>query len=267
MLHYSLAATLTPESHCNVSFTRLRPHCSIVIYPGLFFMTPQQMQALISQSFTLQPLSRAEKATLAEQLAAGLPDAAEISVLRSQLFRQAEAAINGQNMNEILRWLEDMMRLLERFDDAKSSGTVEAWFSPKADCPGRIRSFLAQAKSTVDICVFTITDDRLTSAVLEAHARGVKIRIITDNDKAADLGSDAERFLQAGVQLRVDRTPYHMHHKFAIADRSLLLNGSYNWTRGAAESNEENFVITDDKKLLAAFSSAFEELWEEIKGG
>ena len=65
-------------------------------------MTPQQMQALISQSFTLQPLSRAEKATLAEQLAAGLPDAAEISVLRSQLFRRAEAAINGQNMNEIL---------------------------------------------------------------------------------------------------------------------------------------------------------------------
>jgi phosphatidylserine/phosphatidylglycerophosphate/cardiolipin synthase-like enzyme len=220
------------------------------------------MQALISQSFTLQPLSRAEKATLAEQLAAGLPDAAEISVLRSQLFRQAEAAINAQNMSEILRWLEDMMRLLERFDDAKSSGTVEAWFSPKADCPGRIRSFLAQAKSTVDICVFTITDDRLTSAVLEAHARGVEIRIITDNDKAADLGSDAERFLQAGVQLRVDRTPYHMHHKFAIADRNLLLNGSYNWTRGAAESNEENFVqiadaLTKQGISIWDFHSAF----------
>ena len=229
-------------------------------------MTPQQMQALISQSFTLQPLSRAEKATLAEQLAAGLPDAAEISVLRSQLFRQADAAINAQNMSEILRWLEDMMRLLERFDEAKSSGTVEAWFSPKADCPARIRSFLAQAKNTVDICVFTITDDRLTSAVLDAHARGVEIRIITDNDKAADLGSDADRFLQAGVQLRVDRTPYHMHHKFAIADRSLLLSGSYNWTRGAAESNEENFIISDDKKLVAAFSSAFEKLWDEIKG-
>ena len=229
-------------------------------------MTPQQMQALISQSFTLQPLSRAEKATLAEQLAAGLPDAAEISVLRSQLFRQADSAINAQNMSEILRWLEDMMRLLERFDEAKSSGTVEAWFSPKADCPGRIRSFLAQAEKTVDICVFTITDDRLTSAVLDAHARGVNIRIITDNDKAADLGSDADRFLQAGIQLRVDRTSYHMHHKFAVADRSLLLNGSYNWTRGAAESNEENFIITDDKKLVSQFSAAFEKLWDDIEG-
>lgn len=228
-------------------------------------MTPQQMQALISQSFTLQPLSRAEKATLADQLSAAHPDAAEVSVLRSQLFRQAEASINAQNMSEILRWLEDMMRLLERFNEAKSTATVEAWFSPEADCPGRIRSFLAEAKRTVDICVFTITDDRLTSSVLEAHARGVKVRIITDNDKAADLGSDADRFLAAGVQLRVDRTPYHMHHKFAIADANLLLNGSYNWTRGAAESNEENFVISNDRKLVSAFCSAFEKLWNDIE--
>ena len=229
-------------------------------------MTPQQMQALISQAFTLQPLSRAEKASIAEQISAGAPDTAALSVLRSHIFRQAETAINAQNTSEMLRWLEDMMRLLERFDEAKSGGTVEAWFSPRADCPGRIRSFLAQAKSTVDICVFTITDDRLTSAVLEAHARGVKIRIITDNDKAADLGSDADRFLEAGIQLRVDRTPYHMHHKFAIVDRSLLLNGSYNWTRGAAESNEENFIITDDKTLVSQFAAAFEKLWDEVKG-
>ena len=26
----------------------------------------------------------------------------------------------------------------------------------------------------------------------------------------------------------------HMHHKFAIFDGERLINGSYNWTRGAA---------------------------------
>lgn len=228
-------------------------------------MTPQQMQALISRSFTLQPLSRAEKASIAEQIAAGALDGAELSVLRSLAFRQAEAAISAENMIEILKWLEDMMRLMERLEGTRTNRTVEAWFSPKADCPSRIRSFLAQATRTVDICVFTITDDRLTSAVLEAHARGVKIRIITDNDKAADLGSDADQFLQAGVQLRVDRTPYHMHHKFAIVDGGLLLNGSYNWTRGAATSNEENFIISDDKTLVAAFSAAFNKLWDDVE--
>jgi cardiolipin hydrolase len=228
-------------------------------------MTPQQIQSLISQSFSLQPLSRSEKSALAEQIEIAAPDANDLAVLRSALFRQARTAINTNNTEDILLWLEDMMRLLERFNEPPAADTTEAWFSPQADCPGRIRSFLAMAKSTVDICVFTITDDRLTSAVLEAHARGVEIRIITDNDKAADLGSDADRFLEAGIQLRVDRTPYHMHHKFAIVDRSLLLNGSYNWTRGAAESNEENFIITDDKKLVSAFSEAFEKLWEDIK--
>ena len=229
-------------------------------------MTPQQIQSLISESFSQQPLSRSERSALAEQLTIAAPDAADLAVLRSELFRKAKTAINTSNTEEILLWLEDMIRLFERFIETPSSGITEAWFSPQADCPGRIRSFLATAKNTVDICVFTITDDRLTSAVLDAHARGVRIRIITDNDKAADLGSDADRFLEAGVELRVDRTPYHMHHKFAIVDRSLLLNGSYNWTRGAAESNEENFIITDEKKLVSKFSAAFEKLWDDIKG-
>jgi hypothetical protein len=84
-------------------------------------MTPHQMQALVSQSFALHPLSRAEKADLADQLAAGLPEAAELSVLRSLTFRQAEASINAENTSEILRWLEDMMRLLERLNESPTS--------------------------------------------------------------------------------------------------------------------------------------------------
>ena len=42
-------------------------------------------------------------------------------------------------------------------------------------------------------------DEVLT--ILAAHKRGVKVRIITDNDKAFDLGSDVPRFVQAGIPL------------------------------------------------------------------
>ena len=108
-------------------------------------------------------------------------------------------------------------------------------------------------------------DDQLTSAVLDAHGRGVRVRIITDNDKAADLGSDADRFLQAGIDLRVDRTEYHMHHKFAVFDGAVLLNGSDNWTRGAATNNEETFVVTANSRLVAIFSKTFEDLWQQFK--
>ena len=60
------------------------------------------------------------------------------------------------------------------------------------------------------------------------------------------------------MPVKVDRTPFHMHHKFAIFDGARLLNGSYNWTRGAANDNEENLIDTGDPRLLAAFRRQFE---------
>ena len=124
-----------------------------------------------------------------------------------------------------------------------------------------IVNHLINARRTIDICVFTITDDRISNTILAAHKRGVKIRIITDNEKAYDAGSDVPRFREAGIPLVVDESPFHMHHKFAIFDGQRLLNGSYNWTRGAAAQNEENIIDTDDRNLIAKFQHEFEALW------
>ena len=89
-----------------------------------------------------------------------------------------------------------------------------------------------------DLCVFTLSDDRITAEVLAAHARGVAVRIVTDNDKEFDAGSDIAQLRQAGIPVAVDRTDAHMHHKFALFDGTWLLNGSYNWTRSAAQVND-----------------------------
>ena len=90
------------------------------------------------------------------------------------------------------------------------------------------------------------------------------MRVVTDNDKAADLGSDVAELAAAGVPVRVDRTPFHMHHKFALFDDARLLAGSYNWTRGAAEQNEESLIDTGDPGLLRAFAGQFAKLWEAL---
>ena len=55
-----------------------------------------------------------------------------------------------------------------------------------------------------------------------------------------------------------------MHHKFAIFDGARLINGSYNWTRGAANVNYENLVDTGDPELIAAFSEEFKRLWNRF---
>ena len=138
------------------------------------------------------------------------------------------------------------------------------YFSPGPDCLGHIINRFLAARRSVDVCVFTITDDRITRAILDAHRRNVAIRIITDNDKAYDAGSDIERLEAAGIVVKVDRTQFHMHHKFAIFDEAQLVNGSYNWTRGAAESNEENIIDTADPVALAAFQREFDRLWAKL---
>jgi mitochondrial cardiolipin hydrolase len=144
---------------------------------------------------------------------------------------------------------------------------AEVFFSPGDACRLRIAHRFNVAKRTADVCVFTITDDRISKTIHAAHRRGVIVRIITDNDKAFDLGSDIDAFRQAGIEVRIDATPFHMHHKFAIFDGQHLLNGSYNWTRSAAEQNEENLVDTDDPALVQAFQQQFETLWHHLVDG
>lgn len=90
------------------------------------------------------------------------------------------------------------------------------------------------------------------------------MRVLTDNEKASDLGSDIARIAEAGIPVAVDESDKHMHHKFAIFDASVVITGSYNWTRSAATYNEENLVTTGEPSLVRAFSEEFDRLWKKF---
>lgn len=225
-------------------------------------MSTHEFQQLLQQSFADQKVARSEKDELKQWLERLAPDAQKTAQLRNQAFLFVKEQL-GESAT-MVNWLEDIVRLLHPIDAQSAPISVRASFSPQDNCPGDICEMFADTKRTADVCVFTITDDRITSAILRAFERGVKIRIITDNDKAADEGSDADRLAAAGVPVRVDRTAYHMHHKFAIFDQKSLLNGSYNWTRSAAENNEENFVILDLPPLVSRFQKQFDQLWDSL---
>ena len=43
-----------------------------------------------------------------------------------------------------------------------------------------------------------------------------------------------------------------------------MSRGSYNWTRGAARDNDENFIVIGDDRLIASFIKAFERIWARL---
>ncbi len=208
-------------------------------------------------------LSRSERRALTALLYERRDDPALLDYFRHRAFELARQRHDRRAWSLTLDWLEEVLKALAqaRNADDEQPSLAEAHFSPGDRCRRRISSLIDRCSAAADICVFTITDDRITGAILEAHRRGVRVRIISDDDKSTDLGSDVIDLERAGVQVRLDRTEAHMHHKFAIFDRAYLVTGSYNWTRAAAARNEENIVVSNDPRLIGSFSETFDKLW------
>ena len=139
------------------------------------------------------------------------------------------------------------------------------YFSPGTDCLNGIIDTLLEARHSVKICVFTISDNRIVDAIKELQYRGVNIKIISDNDKRFDRGSDIEYMASRGIAVHIDLTEAHMHHKFAVIDDKVTITGSYNWTRSAERFNHENIVITDSKTITKAFVKEFDKLWNKTE--
>lgn len=226
---------------------------------------PQDFESELRKTLEDQRLSRTERRALQEIVAETDPDS--LPLLRNIAFRVARAeADQGDKTQAVVKWLEDVIKALTPDESMEQAPSSQALFSPGDEPLRKIVALIASTEKHCDICVFTITDDRIADAIFKAHDRGVELRIVTDDDKSYDRGSDIERFERAGIPVKTDNSPAHMHHKFAIFDRKLLLTGSYNWTRSAANKNQENVIVSSDPRLISPFNKMFERLWAELRG-
>lgn len=212
-------------------------------------------------TFEDKVMSKAEKKALRMVIEEADLDSRELDVLRSKVFDIAREAMKTTATMFALDWAEDASRLLLPKPKKEIIEDSSVYFSPGETCLNAIISQIKNARSSLDVCVFTISDDRITAALMERHRRGLPIRIISDNDKVNDPGSDVARLADAGLNVRIDRTPYHMHHKYAVADGAIAITGSYNWTRSAARNNEENLLVTREPIVVRRYRDAFLELW------
>ena len=218
------------------------------------------IDARLRETLEDRRLSRKEKKALRAIVG---PEAQDRSVWHARAFAIARESLaaHPDERDGILEWLDAVTGVLVQPAKGAEPSTSEVLFSPGVACRRRLGQLLREARRAVDICVFTITDDRLAGPIIAAHRRGVRVRIISDDDKARDAGSDLVRLGASGVGVRYDRSPHHMHHKFALFDGERVATGSYNWTRSAADHNRENLVVTDDRAIVGAYGDAFEELW------
>ena len=189
-------------------------------------MDRTQIEGFLAQSLADRKLSPGEKQTLMTWLAENAKNDQQKGVIRHVAFDVAGQGVADPDASHVIAWLEDVMKaivpiqLAEAVGAPSIPGSASAFFSPGEECLQEIVHRFQTAKHTADLCVFTITDDRISRSILEAHRRGVKVRIISDAEKANDLGSDLKQFAENGIAVKLLRAvshsdPHaagHMHH-------------------------------------------------------
>lgn len=208
--------------------------------------------------------SKSERRTLKAILSGQPLEQHQLNFLRGKIFELATARVTAENYQFIIEWIKNATSALVP-SSVGSAETSDVYFSPGDACRTAIIQQINTAVRELKICVFTISDDLITNALLTAHKKGLAIQVVTDNDKLHDEGSDIEQLAEEGIEIKIDDTPYHMHHKFMVADQRTLLTGSYNWTRSAARYNHENILLTKESGVVKSYLKEFSQLWKVMK--
>lgn len=222
--------------------------------------TTSEFVGIIDRVLGDDKLSRTERQAL-RLVFAEITDPRKRSEFRRAAFTRFRESLGERGAQ--VDWLEDVVTMLEAPTAAVTPPSAAVWFSPKDDCGAKVAQLIAESRKSADICVFTITDDRIRKEILSAKRRGARIRIVSDDEKSLDRGSDIADLAAEGIPIRRDRTHHHMHHKFAILDEARLVTGSFNWTRSGSLNNNENMILLEDPRLVAEFQTEFNSLWKQ----
>jgi len=146
---------------------------------------------------------------------------------------------------------------------AFDGGWLLSYFAPDSAVAEALDPWLASAREEIDLLVFNFTSDPLGRRLLERLGAGVRIRGVFESSQAANSGSEFDSLLAAGADLRLDGNPQDMHHKVIIIDRTLVITGSYNFSRAAEEDNDENLLLIYSPDIAKQYLIEFSRLYDE----
>ncbi|MGC8959287.1 MAG: phospholipase D-like domain-containing protein [Chloroflexia bacterium] len=143
-----------------------------------------------------------------------------------------------------------------------SDGTrIETYFAPEENVRGAIMSRLREAKEEIVFLAFSFTDDDIARVLLEKAREGVRVRGVLES-RQENPYSEYTVLRKAGLDVRLDGNPRTMHHKVFVIDGLVTITGSYNFSKNAAEENDENLLVIENAGLARAYLEEFERVYQ-----
>lgn len=167
-----------------------------------------------------------------------------------------------------------------------SDSSIKVHFGPvdqgsvETDLGQKFIKFIEKAETTIDGAFYEFRDNRIIDALLSAHKRSVKVRLLVDSDhfflrdpETLEIDYNRrnkyiKRLLDAGIDVREDeKRSGLMHNKFCVVDHNAIWTGSFNLTTTGSQRNENNALQFQSIKLARIFLREFNEMYEDRRFG
>jgi phosphatidylserine/phosphatidylglycerophosphate/cardiolipin synthase-like enzyme len=124
---------------------------------------------------------------------------------------------------------------------------------------GPLAEAIDAARLSVDIAIYSLSLNSVRDALLRAHDRGVRVRVVMESDNLER--ADPQRLIEAGIAVLGDRREGLMHNKFVVIDNSEVWMGSMNLTDSGAYEDHNEIMRIHSVKMAENYTKEFEEMF------
>lgn len=142
---------------------------------------------------------------------------------------------------------------------------IKVLFSPQDNIiSNEIIPLIDSAKKYIYISIFFITHKEIQQSLINAHKRGVEIKIINDATNAHTKHTIHKALRTAGIKVKTENYAGKMHSKTMIIDNEISIIGSLNYTKSGNNKNDENVVVIYNEEIAKYMQETFMHLWNKI---
>lgn len=152
--------------------------------------------------------------------------------------------------------------------DQTRGGRVDVYFNDPGSRVGNIWTsdaldvmvdLIDNAKVSLDFAVMGFSHERVVEAIVDAHDRGVVVRMVGDAGHNYNHGYD--RMRERHIPMVTGNLSHIMHDKFMIVDDRFVFGGTANWSPTDLEHNSNNFFVLDSPYVADDFQDEFNQMW------
>ncbi|MEE9289261.1 MAG: phospholipase D-like domain-containing protein [Bacteroidota bacterium] len=134
---------------------------------------------------------------------------------------------------------------------------IKILFAPDHNPEMEIMKQMAKAKKRIDFAVFTFAKSSgIDDVMVQVFKAGTSIRGVFDGLQAGQKWAATKLLNAAGIPAFVVRKGAggvrKLHHKLMVLDEQVIIAGSFNYTRPANLTNDENILVIGDLDTTSA---------------